>query len=86
MTEHEGRLVPSAMSVARGLLVNTPCTHHGLIKEYQKALAEAWKIDDSGQEHQAEFKRLVAELNDAIAAVFPDAATLRQVTQKPPLK
>ena len=38
----------SAVSIcaARSLLVNTPCTHHGLIKEYQRALAETWKIDE----------------------------------------
>jgi len=36
MTEHEHRLVLRGMSIARGLLINTSCTHHGLIKEYQK--------------------------------------------------
>ncbi len=40
MTEHEHRLVFRGMSIARGLLINTSCTHHGLIKEYQNALAE----------------------------------------------
>jgi hypothetical protein len=86
MTEHERRLVLRGVSIARGLLINTPCTHHGLIKEYQKALAEAWKIDDSGPERQAEFKRLVAEMNEAIAATYPDAANLWQATSKPPFK
>lgn len=32
MTDHERRLVLRGMSIARGLLINTPCTHHGLIK------------------------------------------------------
>lgn len=86
MTDDERRLVLRGMSIARGLLINTPCTHHGLIKEYQKALAEVWKIDDGSPEHQAEFKRLVAEMNDAIAATFRDAAALREATQKPSLK
>lgn len=86
MTEHERRLVLRGMSIARGLLINTPCSHHGLIKEYQKALAEAWKIDDGGPERQAEFKRLVAEINAAIAATFPDAANIREVLGKPPFK
>jgi hypothetical protein len=36
------------MSIARGLLINTLCTDHSLIKEYQRALAEAWKIDEGG--------------------------------------
>ena len=58
------------------------CTHHGLIKKYQKALAEARKIDDSGPERQAEFKRLVAKMNEAIAATYPDATKLRQAAGK----
>lgn len=86
MTDHERRLVLRGMSIARGLLINTPCTHYGLIKEYQKARAEAWKIDDGSPEHQAEFKRLVAEMNEAIAATFPDAANIREILGKPPLK
>ena len=86
MTEHEHRLLLRGMSIARGLLINTSCTHHGLIKEYQKVLAEAWKIDDSGAERQAEFKRLVAEMNEAIAATYPDATNLRQAAGKPPFK
>ena len=49
-------------------------------------LAEAWKIDDSGPERQAEFKRLVAEMNEAIAATYPDATNLRQAIGKPPFK
>ena len=86
MTDHERRLVLRGMSIARGLLINTPCSHHGLIKEYQKALAEAWKIDDSGPERQAEFKRLVAEMNAAIAATFPDAAKIRESLGQAPFK
>ncbi len=86
MTDHERRLVLRAMRIARGLLINTSRTHHGLIKEYQKALAEAWKIDDGGPEHQAEFKRLVAEVNEAIAAAFSDAANIREVLGAPPSK
>jgi hypothetical protein len=86
MTDQERRLVLRGMSVARGLLINTPCTHHGLIKEYQKALGEAWKIDDGSPDHQAEFKRLAAEMNDAIAATFPDAANIREFLGKPPVK
>jgi hypothetical protein len=86
MTDHERRLVLRGMSIARGLLINTPCTHHGLIKEHQKALAEAWKIDDGSPERQAEFKRLAAEMNAAIAAAFPDAANLRDIIGKPPFK
>lgn len=86
MTEHEGRLVLRGMSIARGLLINTPCSHHGLIKEYQKALAEAWKIDDSGPVRQAEFKRLLAEMNEAMATTYPDAANIREVIGTPPFK
>ena len=86
MTERERRLAPRWMNVARGLLINTPRAHHGLIKEYQKAPAEAWKIDDSGPERQAEFKRRAAEMNAAIAATFPDAANLRESVGAPPFK
>ena len=86
MSEHERRLVLRGMSIARGLLINTPCAHHGLIKEYQKALAEARKIDESGPERQAEFKRLVAEMNAAIASTFPDAGNVGDVIGKPPFK
>ena len=52
----------------------------------QKVLAEAWKIDNRGPERQAEFKRLVAEMNEAIAATYPDATNLRQAVGKPPFK
>jgi hypothetical protein len=86
MTDHERRLVLRGMSIARGLLVNTPCTHHGLIKEYQKLLADAWNIDDGSPEHRLEFKQLVAEMNEAIAANHPDAINLSRANGKPPLK
>lgn len=52
-------------------------------QEYQKALAEAWKIDDDSPEHQAELKRLAAEMNAAIAATFPDATNIREILDKP---
>lgn len=70
MTERERRLAPRGMNVARGLLINTPRAHHGLIKEYQKAPAEAWKIDDSGPERQAEFKRRAADLKKAAPKTY----------------
>jgi hypothetical protein len=85
MTEHERRLVLRGINVARGLLINMPCTHHYLIREYKKAPAEAWKID-GGPVRQAEFKQLVAEMNEAIAATFPDAPNIGEVLGKPPFK
>jgi len=86
MTDHERRLVLRGMSIARGLLVKTPCSHHSLIKAYQQMLADAWNIDDGGPIYQAEFKQLVDEMNAAIAAKHPDATTPDGHTWKPPLK
>jgi hypothetical protein len=86
MTDHERRLVLRGMSIARGLLLNTACKHHSLIKEYQKLLAEVWDIDDGGPLYQAEFKQLVDEMNAAIAARNPDATTRHGRPWKPPLK
>jgi hypothetical protein len=86
MTDHERRLVLRGMSVARGLLVNTPCTHHALIKEYQKVLADAWNIDDGSPLHRAEFEQLVAEFNEAIATKHPDWVTPDGRPWRPRLK
>lgn len=86
MTDYERRLVLRGMSIARGLLLNTDCKHHSLIKEYQKLLAEAWEIDDGGPVYQAEFKQLVDEMNAAIAASHPDATARHGRLWKPPLK
>jgi len=77
MTDHERRLVLRGMSVANGLLVNTNCNHRKVISEYQKLLADAWDIDDGDTAHREEFKELVAEINQAIAAKYPDAVNPR---------
>jgi hypothetical protein len=82
MTDHERRLLLRGISIANGLLVNTSCTHRKVISEYQKVLADAWGIDDGDTVHREEFKRLVAEMNQAIAAKYPDAVSLRGA--KPP--
>ena len=86
MTDHERRLVLRGMSVARGLLVTTPCTHQAMIKEYQKVLADAWNIDESSPLHRAEFEQLVAELDEAIAAKHPDWVTPNGRPRTPRLK
>ena len=72
MTDHEKRLVLRGMSIARGLLFNNPCTHHAVIKEYQRMFADVWSIDEGDAIHRDEFEQLVAELNDAIATKYPD--------------
>ncbi len=73
MTDHEKRLVLRVMSVARGLLFNSPCTHHTVIKEYQRMLADVWSIDAGDAIHRDEFEELVEEINEAIATKYPDA-------------
>ena len=73
MTDNERRIFLRGMSIASGLLISSQCTHRGVISAYQKALADAWDIDDGDAVHREEFKRLVEELNEAIAASDPDA-------------
>ncbi len=73
MTDNERRIFLRGMSIASGLLISSQCTHRGVISAYQKALADAWGIDDGDAVHREEFKRLVEELNEAIAASDPDA-------------
>jgi Signal peptidase, peptidase S26 len=46
MTDHERRLVLRGMSIARGLLKNTDCTHQSIVRAYQRALADAWNLND----------------------------------------
>lgn len=73
MTDHEKRLILRGMSVARGLLMGgARCEHHGLIRDYQKALGDAWGIDEGAALHRAEFEQLVEEINEAIEARHPD--------------
>jgi hypothetical protein len=71
MTDHDKRLLLRGMSIASGLLINAQCTHREVITEYQRTLAEAWGIDDGDAVHREEFKQLVEELNEAIAATDP---------------
>ncbi len=73
MTDHEKRLVLRGMSVARGLLFDTSCTHHAVIKAYQRMLADVCSIDEGDAIHRDEVEQLMAELNDAIATKYPDA-------------
>jgi hypothetical protein len=73
VTDHEKPFVIRGMSIARGLLFNTPCTHHAVIKEYQRMLADVWSIDDGDAIHRDEFEQLVEELNETIATKYPDA-------------
>jgi hypothetical protein len=72
MTDRERRIFIRGMSIAHGLLISAQCTHRGVIAAYQKALAEAWSIDDGGAVQREEFKQLVEELNEAIATTDPD--------------
>ena len=56
MTDPERRLVLRGMSIARGLLFNTSCTHHAVIKAYQCMLADVWSIDEADAIHRDEFE------------------------------
>jgi hypothetical protein len=86
MTDHERRLVLRGMSIARGLLKNTDCTHQSIVRAYQQALADAWNLNDEGSPiYREEFEQLVAEMNAAIAAKHPDAVRLSG-NRKPPIK
>ena len=51
MTDNERRIFLRGMSIASGLLINAQCQHRGVITAYQKALAEAWGIDDGDVAH-----------------------------------
>ena len=73
MTDHERRILIRGMSIASGLLINAQFNHRGVITAYQKTLAKTWGIDDGEGVHREEFKQLVEELNEAIAATDPDA-------------
>jgi hypothetical protein len=86
MTDHERRLVLRGMSIERGLLRNTECTHDYLVRAYQQALADAWNLNDEGDPiYREEFKQLVVEINAAIAAKNPDAIRL-SANRKGPIK
>ena len=73
MTDNERRIFLRGMSIASGLLISSQCTHRGVISVYQKALADAWGIDENDAVHREEFKQLVEELNEVIAASDPGA-------------
>ena len=86
MTDYERRLVLRGMSIARGLLKNTDCTHQSIVRAYQQALADAWNLNDEGSPvYREEFKQLVVEINAAIAAKNPDAIPLG-TNRKGPIK
>ena len=83
MTDNERRIFLRGMSIASGLLISSKCTHRGAISAYQKALADAWGIDENDAVHREEFKQLVEELNEAIAAADPDAIHPRGASKPP---
>ncbi len=73
MTDHERRILLRGMSIASGLLIKAQCTHPEVIIAYQRTLAEAWGIDPGAAIYREEFKQLVEELNETIAATDPAA-------------
>ena len=42
LTERDKRFLLRGMSLARGVLKNTPCTHHEVVRDYQDMIAESW--------------------------------------------
>ena len=72
MTDHDKRMLIRGMSIANGLLMNAGCTHRSIISTYQKALAEAWEIDEGDTAHREEFMQIADEIGDTIAAKFPN--------------
>jgi len=72
MTDQEKRMLIRGMSIANGLLMNAGCTHRSIISTYQKALAEAWEIDEGDTAHREEFMEIADEIGDTIAAKFPN--------------
>lgn len=73
MTHQDKRSLMRGMSIARGLLFNTSCDHHAVIKDYQLMLAELWDIDENDPFYRDEFADRIDEINDAIASKYPDA-------------
>jgi len=73
------------MSLARGVLKNTSCTHHEIVRDYQDMIAESWEVDPTLQfpdfcpfrnattEETEEFRATLDAVNAAIAAKYPDA-------------
>jgi hypothetical protein len=72
MTDHDKRMLIRGMSIANGLLMNAGCTHRTIISAYQKALAEAWAIDEGDAVHRQEFMEIADEIGDTLAAKFPN--------------
>jgi len=72
MTDQDKRMLIRGMSIASGFLMNAGCTHRNIISTYQKALAEAWNIDEGDAVHRQEFMELAEEIGDTLAAKFPD--------------
>jgi hypothetical protein len=79
LTDHNKRLLLRGMSIANGLLFNAQC----IITEYQRTLAEAWSIDDCNLVHREEFNQLVEEINEAVAAKYPDPINPGAATKSP---
>jgi hypothetical protein len=82
MDEHDKRMLIRGMSIANGLLMNAGCTHRTIITTYQKALAEAWEIDEGDAAHREEFMQIADEIGDTIAAKFPNGL-LRATSRTP---
>jgi len=72
LTERDKRFLLRGMSLARGVLKNTPCTHHEVVRDYQDMIAESWAMGPTADETE-EFKATLDAVKAAIAAKYPDA-------------
>ena len=82
MTDNERRILLRGMSIASGLLISSQCTHRGVISTYQKALSDAWDIDENDAVHREEFKQLVEELNGPRRPVIPMRSNQAALTNR----
>jgi hypothetical protein len=76
LTERDKRFLLRGMSLARGVLKNTSCTHHELVRNYQDMIADGWEFEFTAEETE-EFKATLDAVNAAIAAKYPDARSRR---------
>jgi hypothetical protein len=82
MDDHDRRMLIRGMSIANGLLMNVGCTHRTVINTYQKALAEAWGIDEGDAAHREESMQIATEIGDTLAAKFPNGLLRASKTPK----
>jgi hypothetical protein len=75
LSERDMRMVLRGMSIARGILKNTPCDHHTVVRDYQEVLGEAWQLPHGADVEiveKAEFRALLDQMGAAVYQLHPD--------------